>query len=74
VADSGDHSDLSERSDWTEQDLLTRDEAVGRVRIEIELVRSQLAELLADADPALRPALEKRLRSLVQFSGDLPPA
>jgi hypothetical protein len=66
------HPELADKSDWTEQDLLTRSEAGGRVRDEIDLVQSQLAELPADSDAATREHLEQRLRSLNQLAGDLP--
>jgi hypothetical protein len=48
----------SERSDWTDLDLLTREEAAARVLSEIEDVRSRLD---AETRPEARAALEERL-------------
>jgi hypothetical protein len=50
----------SERSDWTDLDLLTRDEAAGRLEEEITDVEGRLT----DAEPAERELLESRLRAL----------
>lgn len=58
----------SERSDWTEQDLLTRAEAGGRVRAEIAETEECLAGL-GEADQAERELLETRLRALREFDG-----
>ncbi|MEV5835254.1 hypothetical protein [Nocardia sp. NPDC052112] len=60
----------SERSDWTELDLLTREEAYGRLREEIGEVEARLPELGA-ADAAERALLETRLRALREAAADL---
>lgn len=56
----------SERSDWTEQDLLTREEASGRLREEITEVSGRLEQLGApgEAERPERELLESRLRAL----------
>ncbi|MFF3567521.1 hypothetical protein [Nocardia jiangxiensis] len=57
----------SERSDWTDLDLLTREEASGRLRAEIAETETRLAELGAgQADRAERDLLETRLRALIE--------
>ncbi|MFI6361415.1 hypothetical protein ACIBG0_01560 [Nocardia sp. NPDC050630] len=60
----------SERSDWTELDLLTREEAYGRLQEEIGEVEARLPELGA-ADAAERGLLETRLRALREAAADL---
>jgi len=60
----------SERSDWTDLDLLTRDEAYGRLQEEIGLTVSRLAELGAD-DSAEHELLDTRLRALREAAEDL---
>ncbi|WP_405975901.1 hypothetical protein OG496_51215 [Streptomyces sp. NBC_00988] len=60
----------SERSDWTDLDLLTRDEAYGRLQEEIGLTVRRLAELGAD-DEAERALLDTRLRALREAAEDL---
>ncbi|WP_329263871.1 hypothetical protein OG223_49100 [Streptomyces sp. NBC_01478] len=60
----------SERSDWTDLDLLTRDEAYGRLQEEIALTDRRLAELGAD-DQAERELLDTRLRALREAAEDL---
>lgn len=60
----------SERSDWTELDLLTREEAYGRLQEEIGEVEARLLELGA-ADAAERELLETRLRALREAAADL---
>ncbi|WP_433632218.1 hypothetical protein [Nocardia sp. CA-120079] len=60
----------SERSDWTELDLLTREEAYGRLQEEIGEVQARLPELGA-ADAAERELLETRLRALREAAADL---
>ncbi|MEV8544798.1 hypothetical protein [Streptomyces sp. NPDC051572] len=60
----------SERSDWTDLDLLTRDEAYGRLQEEIGLTVRRLAELGAD-DEAKRELLDMRLRALREAAEDL---
>ncbi|MEV6336877.1 hypothetical protein [Nocardia vinacea] len=60
----------SERSDWTELDLLTREEAYGRLQEEIGEVEARLPELGA-ADAAERELLESRLRALREAAADL---
>ncbi|MFJ9629416.1 hypothetical protein ACIQPR_24705 [Streptomyces sp. NPDC091280] len=60
----------SERSDWTDLDLLTRDEAYGRLQEEIGLTVGRLAELGA-ADAAERELLDTRLRALREAAEDL---
>jgi hypothetical protein len=53
----------SERSDWTDLDLLTRDEAAGRLREEIAATVARLADA-GDTDETERAPLETRLRAL----------
>lgn len=53
----------SERSDWTDLDLLTREEASSRLKEEIAGIEPRLAEL-GDAHPAERELLESRRRAL----------
>lgn len=60
----------SERSDWTDLDLLTRDEAYGRLQEEIGLTVRRLAELGA-GDEAERALLDTRLRALREAAEDL---
>jgi hypothetical protein len=60
----------SERSDWTDLDLLTRDEAYGRLQEEIGLTARRLAELGA-GDEAEREFLDTRLRALREAAEDL---
>ncbi|WP_406464021.1 hypothetical protein OH768_50180 [Streptomyces sp. NBC_01622] len=60
----------SERSDWTDLDLLTRDEAYGRLQEEIGLTVRRLAELGAD-DAAEHELLDTRLRALREAAEDL---
>jgi hypothetical protein len=60
----------SERSDWTDLDLLTRDEASGRLKEEIAEIEPRLAEL-GDADQAERELLESRLRALREAVDEL---
>ncbi|MBK3563046.1 MULTISPECIES: hypothetical protein [unclassified Streptomyces] len=60
----------SERSDWTDLDLLTRDEAYGRLQEEIGLTVRRLAELGA-GDEAERELLDTRLRALREAAEDL---
>lgn len=50
----------SERSDWTDLDLLTRDEAAERLEEEIAEVEGKLG----GAGPAERELFESRLRAL----------
>jgi hypothetical protein len=60
----------SERSDWTDLDLLTREEASGRLHEEIAEIEPRLAELgendndNGDDNAAERELLESRLRAL----------
>ncbi|WP_328675573.1 hypothetical protein OG226_05565 [Streptomyces sp. NBC_01261] len=60
----------SERSDWTDLDLLTRDEAYGRLQEEIGLTVRRLAELGPD-DEAERELLDTRARALREAAEDL---
>jgi hypothetical protein len=57
----------SERSDWTDLDLLTREEAAGRLRDEI----AELEPRLAGLDPAERELVETRLRALRAAAAEL---
>jgi hypothetical protein len=62
----------SERSDWTDLDLLTRDEAYGRLQEEIGLTAGRLAELgIGDEAEAERELLGTRLRALREAAEDL---
>jgi hypothetical protein len=60
----------SERSDWTDLDLLTREEASGRLVAEIAETEARLAEL-GDSDRAERELLEPRLRALREAVDEL---
>ena len=60
----------SERSDWTDLDLLTREEAHGRLLTEIADTDVRLAELGAD-DEAERELLQRRLSALHEAAEDL---
>ncbi|MER5436571.1 hypothetical protein [Streptomyces sp. NPDC002588] len=60
----------SERSDWTDLDLLTRDEARGRLLAEIAETEVRLAGL-GTADEAERELLLSRLRALREAAEDL---
>ncbi|WP_369032526.1 hypothetical protein [Streptomyces adonidis] len=60
----------SERSDWTDLDLLTREEAHGRLLTEIADTDVRLAELGAD-DEAERELLQRRVRALREAAEDL---
>lgn len=60
----------SERSDWTDLDLLTREEAHGRLLTEIADTDVRLAELGA-ADEAERELLQRRLSALREAADDL---
>lgn len=60
----------SERSDWTDLDLLTREEAYGRLQAEIGEVEARLPELGA-GDAAERELLDTRLRALRSAAADL---
>lgn len=53
----------SERSDWTDLDLLTRQEASSRLQEELAEIESRLAEL-GEAHSAERELLESRRRAL----------
>jgi hypothetical protein len=57
----------SERSDWTDLDLLTREEAAGRLQEEIADIEPRLGEV----DPAERELLETRLRALREAVDEL---
>ncbi|TQJ37933.1 hypothetical protein OHU34_45750 (plasmid) [Streptomyces sp. NBC_00080] len=68
----------SERSDWTDLDLLTREEAHGRLLTEIAETDVLLAELGAgagdigtDSDRDERELLRSRLRALREAADDL---
>ncbi|MET9491191.1 hypothetical protein [Nocardia sp. NPDC006630] len=60
----------SERSDWTDLDLLTREEAHGRLREAIDEIELRLPEL-GDTDVAERELLVSRLRALREAADDL---
>ncbi|MEU1185754.1 hypothetical protein ABZ464_50740 [Streptomyces sp. NPDC005820] len=60
----------SERSDWTDLDLLTREEAHGRLLTEIAETDVRLAALDA-SDEAGRDLLRSRLRALREAAEDL---
>lgn len=60
----------SERSDWTDLDLLTREEATGRLREEIAELEPRLARLGA-GDVAERELIEARLRALREVAAEL---
>ncbi|MGW2523569.1 hypothetical protein ACWC09_42625 [Streptomyces sp. NPDC001617] len=60
----------SERSDWTDLDLLTREEAHGRLVAEIAETDVRLAEL-GESDQAERDLLRSRLRALREAADDL---
>ncbi|MCX5095651.1 MULTISPECIES: hypothetical protein [unclassified Streptomyces] len=60
----------SERSDWTDLDLLTREEAHGRLLAEIAETDARLAEP-GTSDGAERELLRSRLRALREAAADL---
>ncbi|MFD9391066.1 hypothetical protein ACFWBB_10145 [Streptomyces sp. NPDC060000] len=60
----------SERSDWTDLDLLTREEAHGRLLTEIAETDVRLAGL-GDSDEAERDLLRSRLRALREAAEEL---
>ncbi|MEV7890824.1 hypothetical protein ACWD3I_31820 [Streptomyces sp. NPDC002817] len=60
----------SERSDWTDLDLLTREEAHGRLLAEIADTDVRLAAL-GESDAAERDLLQSRLRALREAAEDL---
>lgn len=60
----------SERSDWTDLDLLTREEAHGRLLAEIAETDVRLSEL-GESDRAERELLQSRLRALREAAEDL---
>ena len=60
----------SERSDWTDLDLLTRTEAADRLRAEITETETRLAA--SDfTDPSERELLGARLSALREALGDM---
>ncbi|WP_329279853.1 hypothetical protein [Streptomyces sp. NBC_01451] len=62
----------SERSDWTDLDLLTREEAHGRLLAEIAETDVRLAGLGTDDEAeAERELLRRRLRALREAAEDL---
>ncbi|ELP64928.1 hypothetical protein ACKI1I_11950 [Streptomyces turgidiscabies] len=62
----------SERSDWTDLDLLTREEAHGRLLTEIAETDVHLAGLGdGDGDEAERELLQRRLHALHEAAEDL---
>ena len=60
----------SERSDWTDLDLLTRAEAADRLREEIDETESRLAAI-DPGEGAERDLLTARLRALHAVRSDL---
>lgn len=60
----------SERSDWTDLDLLTREEAHGRLVLEIEETEARLAGSQV-LEPGERELHETRLRALREAAEDL---
>jgi hypothetical protein len=62
----------SERSDWTDLDLLTREEAHGRLLAEITETEARLAALGdSESDRAERELHGSRLRALREAAEDL---
>ncbi|WP_030326399.1 hypothetical protein [Streptomyces sp. NRRL B-3229] len=61
----------SERSDWTDLGLLTREEAHGRLQDKIAETAARLAGLAADAEQTERDLLEARLSALREAAEDL---
>jgi hypothetical protein len=59
-------------SDWTDQDLLTKDEARGRLAGEIDRTKARLDQLDADnpADAAEIALLAKRLDAMESIRGE----
>jgi hypothetical protein len=58
-------------SDWTDQDLLTKDEARGRLVGEIGRCRARLDELKANnADDAELALLARRLNAMESIAGE----
>lgn len=69
VADGVERIEQLPQSDWTDQDLLTKDEARGRLIGEIDRTRARVIELNSGAgDPAQRDAeltlLSRRLNAM----------
>ncbi|WP_194830007.1 hypothetical protein [Nocardia sp. XZ_19_231] len=60
----------SERSDWTDLDLLTREEAHGRLQAEIVESEARLAEL-GPGDDAESALLQTRLKALREAATEL---
>jgi hypothetical protein len=60
----------SERSDWTDLDLLTREEAHSRLLSEIAETDVRLSAL-GESDGAERELLQSRLRALREAAEDL---
>ncbi|MFC4499402.1 MULTISPECIES: hypothetical protein [Streptomyces] len=60
----------SERSDWTDLDLLTREEAHGRLLAEIAETDARLA-VLGGSERAERELLQSRLRALHEAAAEL---
>jgi chorismate mutase len=58
-------------SDWTDQDLLTKDEARGRLVDEIGRCRARLDELTANnADESELALLARRLNAMESIAGE----
>jgi hypothetical protein len=60
-------------SDWTDQDLLTKDEARGRLVAEIERCRARLEELKLqanEADESELALLARRLNAMESIAGE----
>jgi chorismate mutase len=58
-------------SDWTDQDLLTKDEARGRLVDEIGRCRARLEELKANnADESELALLARRLNAMESIAGE----
>lgn len=58
-------------SDWTDQDLLTKDEARGRLIGEIDRCRTRLNELKAsNADESELALLARRLNAMESIAGE----
>jgi BioD-like phosphotransacetylase family protein len=55
------HRPEADRSDWTEQDLLTREEALPRLE---EAMAEVEAELESEQDPTARSAIAERLAAM----------
>lgn len=58
------------QSDWTDQDLLTKDEARERLILEIDCTRARLDATVNDGDTGERTLLLRRLSAMESIRDD----